>query len=265
MFKISKESFVSFITLITAGLFIGLPLYFYVPYWYSAFQASRITDPEAYYQEKVGKLLLEHGTAYRLEPKADTSDWKTYKNKEYGFSFKYPKDAVVTEKMVQEYQWPELHLVVSVQYPANDVSETKSIAFLEVYKYPKGWNIYFNTYNYLNELNLYNEKKDVEAYLNLEPWQKEHMKKWSGISLMYTKNSTGKIIFSSPGSYCFSTVSYFLDSSGCVEQNSCGDPKDRDNPNDFGIVGKKNSTCFSFGSSVGDNIKNSMVDSFRFQ
>ncbi len=35
------------------------------------------------------------------KPDINTSDWKTYRNEEYGFSFRYPKDKILTEKKAE--------------------------------------------------------------------------------------------------------------------------------------------------------------------
>lgn len=42
-----------------------------------------------------------------ISPTPDpTADWKTYENKEYGFSFKYPSNWFLNYDIVSEYPWP---------------------------------------------------------------------------------------------------------------------------------------------------------------
>lgn len=246
---------------------IGLPLYFYVPYWYSAYQASRISDPQAYYQTEVGKLLLKYGTEYKLEPKVDTSDWNTYENKEYGFSFKYPKKAFVSEEMVQEYQWPEPHLVVSVENPSqgNNSQYIKNrIFFLSLYKYPKKWDIYFNHYRYLNVLNLYDEKNYVESYLNFSLWKRDGIGK-AGNILMYSKTQDKGVMFASLGGFCFSPIELYSNYANSTQDDKYSKSQIKNiQANTFGVVGKNNAACLNTRQESSD-INNAIVDSFYFQ
>ncbi len=61
---------------------------------YSPVYVYGLSNPYKYYQKHIGKLLIEHGTEYKLEPTIDENNpktYNTYRNKEHNFEFKYPK------------------------------------------------------------------------------------------------------------------------------------------------------------------------------
>ena len=61
--------------------------------------------------QKFENFIKNHGKKIKLE-KIDTTDWKTYTDKERGFSFKYPKDWYVVEidqsKSVEDTKSPRM-------------------------------------------------------------------------------------------------------------------------------------------------------------
>ena len=62
---------------------------------YSPIYVWGLSNPYKYYQKHIGSLLVKHGTEYKLKPTIDEQDSKTYnvyRDKEYHFEFKYPKE-----------------------------------------------------------------------------------------------------------------------------------------------------------------------------
>jgi len=65
---------------------------------YDAYRDLKITDRYAFFKQEIEPTLLRYGKKYDIETDQDISSWKTYENKEYGFSFKYPPEANIDEE-----------------------------------------------------------------------------------------------------------------------------------------------------------------------
>lgn len=87
-----KKDWLKIIALSLVSIFL-LSVTFYAGYWLGS-QQSKVEAPEQTIPTPTQALIPTPTPTFTLDP---TADWKTYKNEEYKFSFKYPVDLTVEE------------------------------------------------------------------------------------------------------------------------------------------------------------------------
>jgi len=85
--------FVKLVIISVSGIYIGI-IWFWISLlsfdgFYSPIYVFDLYDQDKYYQNHIGKKLVEYGQEYEIN-NINTSNWKNYKDKENKFQFKYP-------------------------------------------------------------------------------------------------------------------------------------------------------------------------------